>query len=318
MSVIIREGIYKGIDSIILENEGLRVEFLPKYGGKMASFYHKRTDREFLFQSDNEELKIPEYGADFSKFDSSGFDEVFPSIDSTFYPDGKWIGTLIPDHGEVWSLEWNLKVNNEELIFSVYSPRFPYKLEKKVELLDNKLRIDYQAINLSNEEFKFIWTAHALLNCDHKSTRIILPEGEDRIINVEASSQHLGSWGEIYSYPIAKLNTGKEIDLSRVEPKSVNNCEKFYIPHKLKEGSCGVEYTDTKERLVYHFPVDKVPYLGVWKTQGGYRGDYNIALEPCTGIYDDLYLADKIGRVASIAGQESYEWFLEMEVLVSK
>ncbi|GAB6098358.1 hypothetical protein JCM16358_02370 [Halanaerocella petrolearia] len=308
-----RRSSYKGLNSVILENERLKVVFIPEYGGKMVSLYHKLTDREFLFQSENE-LEVPDYGADFSNYDSSGFDEVFPSIDASFYPDGSWQGTSIPDHGEVWTLPWKMKINKEKINFSVYSPCFPYRLEKEISLEGPTLNINYKATNLSREEFKFIWCAHALLNCNAKNTKIILPEGENKIINVEKGSEHLGDWGQLHSYPIIEKEDGTEIDMSKVEPKSANNCEKFYIPHKLKEGRCGVEYTDTQEQLIYEFPVDKVPYLGVWKTQGGYRGDYNIALEPCTGIYDDLYLADRIGKISIIPAQETYEWYLKIKV----
>lgn len=298
----------------MLENERLKVEFIPKYGGKMASLYHKETAREFLFQSEQEKLKIPEYAADFSTYDSSGFDEVFPSIDASFYPDGAWKATPVPDHGEVWTLPWDLEIKDNKIKLAVTSPRFPYKLEKEVSLKDKKVRINYTATNFSHQEFKFIWCAHALLNCDPKYTKIIFPPGEDEIINVETASEHLGDWGEIYDYPIVTTENNTEIDMSRVEPQSANNCEKFYIPHELKEGRCGVKYEDTKERLIYKFPVNKVPYLGVWKTQGGYRGDYNIALEPCTGIYDDLYLADRINKVATIPAEDTYQWYLEMKV----
>nr|WP_281098778.1 DUF5107 domain-containing protein [Halobacteroides halobius] len=308
------QGTYKGLKSIVLENDLLRIEFLPQYGGKMASLSHKETDREFLFQSEQEKLEIPEYAADFLAYDSSGFDEIFPSVDASFYPDGDWKATPIPDHGEVWTLPWDLKVKDEVIKLSVVSPRFPYKLKKEINLENKKIRIDYTVTNFSRQEFKFIWCAHALLNCNPKHTKIIFPPGEDKIINLETSSEHLGDWGKIYDYPIVTTENNTEIDMSRVESKSANNCEKFYIPHKLEEGKCGVEYEDTQERLMYKFPVDKVPYLGVWKTQGGYRGDYNIALEPCTGIYDDLYVADKINKVATIPAQDTYKWYLEMKV----
>mgnify|MGYP006279754695 CR=1 FL=1 len=310
---MIQQGKYKGLDSIILENNFLKIEVIPQYGGKMVSFYHKQTEREFLFQSKEAKLELPDYGADFSEYDASGFDEVFPSIDASFYPkDSKWGGASIPDHGEVWTLPWVLEINDEKIKLVVISPKFPYKLEKEIKLKEKKVHIDYTVTNFSKQEFKFIWCAHALLNCDTKHTKMILPPGENKVMNVGTNSE-LGDWGAIHDYPVTKTKTGQEIDLSRIAPKSANNCEKFYVPQQLNTGYCGVEYQDSKERLMYSFPVDKVPYLGVWKTQGGYRGDYNIALEPCTGVYDDLYLADKIDKVAVVEGQDSYEWYLEMK-----
>ncbi len=312
--MLCKESKYKGLDSIVIENQSLRLEFIPEYGAKLASFYHKATKREFLFQSDTKKLRLPNYGADFSNYDSSGFDEVFPSIDPSFYPDNIWQGISIPDHGEVWTLPWEMEVKKDSLKFSVYSPCFPYKLEKKVTLVDRTLRINYQAYNLGQQEFKFIWAAHALLNCSQQSTKIILPPEVDEIINVETTSEHLGDWGARCNYPIAESIQGKTIDMSRVEAVSANNCEKFYVANKLTTGKCAVEYSDTQERLTYCFPVDKVPYLAIWKTQGGYRGDYNIALEPCTGAYDDLYLADRINKVAKIPAKGSYKWYLELTI----
>ena len=97
---------YKGLAAVALENDSLRLTLLPGYAWKIASLVSKKTGREFLFQSAAEELRVPEYGAAFSEYDSSGFDEVFPSIDACPYPDGSWAGMPIPDHGEVWALPW--------------------------------------------------------------------------------------------------------------------------------------------------------------------------------------------------------------------
>ena len=73
-----------------------------------------------------------------------------------------------------------------------------------------------------------------------------------------------------------------------------------------------MEHTDNGDKIIYRYDADKVPYLGVWKTQGGYRGDYNIALEPCTGVYDDLYVANKIKKAAVIAPLGQYTWQFKM------
>ena len=73
---------YKGLNAYQIENEFLSLLILPQYGCKLASLYKKDTGREFLFQSPREKLTPPPYAAAFSAYDSSGFDEVFPSIDA--------------------------------------------------------------------------------------------------------------------------------------------------------------------------------------------------------------------------------------------
>ncbi len=314
---MVKEASFKGLKSLQLENENLKVLFLPDYGSKMVSLYNKQTDREFLFQHPESKLKKPEYGANYAEFDASGFDEMFPTIDSTFYPDGPLAGTFIPDHGEVWTLKWSYVITGEKQIrFSVLSHKLPCKLTKSITLNKKGLKINYNVVNNSTDDLKFLWAAHPLLNCNHKYTKILLPPEVDRVINVESGNKHLGKWGTIHSYPLTNsLKTGESIDISRVSPPESGTCEKFYFPNSLQEGRSGVHYEDTDEKIIFEFPVDRVPYLGVWKTQGGFRGDYNIALEPCTAIFDDLYLASKIDRISQISAGGNYNWYLKIKLI---
>ncbi|MCG8571473.1 MAG: DUF5107 domain-containing protein [Spirochaetes bacterium] len=239
---------------------------------------------------------------------------MFPSIDGSFYPDGIWAGTPIPDHGEVWGLPWKCDVHCQEIQFSVHGVRFPYQIIKKITLNGWILNLNYQFINHSDYTFHFIWALHALLNGDAEDTIIHFPQEVKNIINVDNQSSYLGQWGEIYDYPIAHLANGSELDLSRLEPKKAKNHEKYYVPHPLTNGSCSIEYQKSRERLIYHFPVDKVPYLGIWKNHGWLKNDYNFALEPCTGLYDDLYLAHKMKKSAFIPPRSSYEFTFKMEI----
>jgi galactose mutarotase-like enzyme len=312
----IKKDVFKGIESLVLENEYIKAIFLPKYGSKLASLINKKTNREIFFQAKEEKLIVPEYSSKFSKYDSSGFDEVFPSIDEAPYPEGKHRNKIIPDHGEVWALSWDYEIKSDYIIFSVKSPVFDYIFSKKVKLNNNKLEFEYTVKNLNDEEFKYIWTPHALIN-PYDDAKIIAPERFNKIITVEHNSEHLGEWGTIHNYPMTiSKKTNKEIDMSLVEPVEANNCEKFYFLDKLEKNDvCGIEYTKTKEKVIYRFDTEKIPYLGVWKTQGGYRGDYNIAIEPCTGIYDDLYVANKIKKVASVDANSSVSWDFVIELV---
>lgn len=306
-----KQSVYKGITSIELENEYIKATFLPNYGGKLASFIDKKTNEELLFQSPKDQLTIPTYGSKFSDYDSSGFDDVFPSIDECIDPVTK---ETIPDHGEVWALPWQVKEEETALIFTVTSPKFSYRLSKKVELKENRLCFGYVLENLGGDTFYFIWTPHALLRAS-TNIRILVEQHLKKVISVEHSTEHLGEWGTIHEFPITKSKkTGKNIDLSLVEPVTVQNCEKFYFTEKVKAGVCGIINDETRRYLKYFYPPEKIPYLGIWKTHGGYRGDYNIALEPCTGVYDNLYVAKSIRKVSSVDGYKQFDWWFHMEV----
>ncbi len=307
--------VYKGLDAWTLENDALRLTFLPGYACKMASLINKKTGREWLFQSNNDTLRVPEYGASFAEYDSSGFDEVFPSIDACPYPDGSWHGMPIPDHGEVWAMPWESIHSPDDLAAKaiVQSQTLPYVFSKNIMLRNNEVLFEYRVENTSDEDFKFIWTPHCLLACS-PATRLLIPENLTEVMTVEHSSKRLGPWGTRHAYPQTTDIHGLKMDLAATEPRTVRNCEKFYFTQPNTAGWCGIEHTDTGEKLIYTYDADKVPYLGVWKTQGGYRGDYNLALEPCTGVYDDLYMASKIRRVAVVGPKSTYEWTFKMTV----
>ncbi len=300
---------YKGLHALCLENEFIALTFLPEYACKIASLIKKDTRREFLFQSGAERLSPPTYGASFAQYDSSGFDEVLPSIDAAPYPAGPYQGTPVPDHGEVWALPWQhiIHPTKDGLTAWVKSPALPYQFSRDLTLCGPEIRIHYTLENFSQTPFPFIWTPHCLLNCSPQ-TRLLIPDNLTEIMTVEHSSPNLGPWGTRHHYPHTVSAKGNPIDLSCTQPATDNSCEKFYFTQKNTQGWCGIIHQDNGDTLTYHYDADKVPYLAVWKTQGGYRGDYNLALEPCTGEWDDIYIAHKIRRVAVCEPKSKYEW----------
>ncbi|SDL04140.1 hypothetical protein [Halarsenatibacter silvermanii] len=316
MNTKLKESVYKGLSSVVIENDILRAEFLPVYGSKMVSLQDLRKGREFLFQRETDKLKKPPHGADFSQYDASGFDEMFPTIDASFYPEGSLQGLKLADHGEVWTESWQCSLDKSEktLDFAVELPRLKCRLHKKIELDENKIILDYGVHNNNDEPLIFLWAAHPLFKYE-QDMELMLPREVEKVINVEDKNLYLGRWGERHGYPftISRL-TGEELDLRSMDPSLPDSCQKFYTAGELTEGFCGVSYPETGARLEMYFPPEQVPYLGIWKSLGELKGDYNLALEPCTGAFDDLYLAHKTGRAAEVKPGSDYEWWLEMRI----
>ena len=77
-----RKSLFKKCHSINLENEVLRTIILPSMGGKVASIYRKDKDFELLYQNKEDVYRKPKIYDDFSEYDTSGFDDTFPTIDS--------------------------------------------------------------------------------------------------------------------------------------------------------------------------------------------------------------------------------------------
>lgn len=314
MEVNIYHTEYKDISCLVMENNKLSVKLLPKYGGKIQSIYDKELNKELLYQAASKSYIKSEYGESFANGEFSGFDEMFPSINSCFYHLCPWRGTTIPDHGEVWSIPWEYTIEQNSIKMSTYGVRFPYKLDKKVEFSgENKIKLTYKVTNLANHDFEFIWAAHPLFNCD-ENTVIVLPESVDKIINAFGGSERLGDYGAYHSWPVTHTVSGDAYNMSNICPETSKACEKYYVHGKIKEGWCAIYNTNTGSYVSLTFPVEQVPYLGIWLNEGGYLEQYNIALEPCTGSFDAVDIASLRGQVGLIKAKSACEWFLNIKV----
>lgn len=307
---------FKSLDSIVLENSSLRCEWIPSYGSKMVSLQKRSVvgSREFLYQAKTPSLIKPEYGASFAQFDMSGFDECFPTIDECEFPIGQKRGLKVPDHGELWASAWDVAANTgSEISFITDSPQFGYRLQKTAMLEDDCLTSRYELCLLPEREvLPFIWTPHALFQVG-ANTRFIIPNHMNKIITVTDRSGSLGENRTVHTYPRTVDENRKAIDLSKIEPKESNNCEKYYFLDKLNPDDL-FGFQDAEHQILMSVDSDKVPYLGIWKNQGGYNNDYNFALEPCTGIYDNLTNAYNNQQCASISKGETYHWSFSMRI----
>ena len=306
---------YKGLPATILENESLRLTFLPQYACKLVSLVSKRTGREFLFQPQEETITVPTYGNSFSSSDEGGFTEVFPSLETCPYPQEPFTGTIIPDHGEIWALPWSsvFSPNGYSVQATVESTNLPYALSRTTTLQNNEIHFDYTLQNNGDFPFKYIWMPYAVLACT-VHTKLLIPGNLQHIVSVSYSSLRLGAWGTAHTYPITKDIQHREMDLSQMEPPESHTCEKFYFTSTNQAGWCGIEHTDTAEQLSYMYDAEQLPYLGIWKNQGGCYGHYNLVLKPCTGVYDNLYLAHAIRRCSVVKPQSQVHWSLRMVI----
>jgi len=302
---------HKNVNALLMQSNSLAITIIPESGAKIQSIYDKEWQKEVLYQSRREEFRKSTYGAKFDSGDVSGFDEIFPSIDECFYPTWPWIGTLVPDHGEVWALPWDYKVDENSIILSVYGVRFPYKLEKKVEFLrDNCFRLSYKAFNLSDFDFDFIWSPHPYFVCD-EDTRVVLPPSVIKVISTCTLDNKLGEYGTIHPWPVTETSSGEKYNISDVlHPKYDGKCEKFYAIDKPLEGWCALHNTSSGEMIGLSYPNDKLPYLGVW--EGIINDQYITALEPVTGALDRLDMAKLASKAGVIKARSKYEWFLNL------
>lgn len=305
---------YKDKESLVLESPALRVEVLPFPGAKIASFVDKADGAELLIQRPGERYRDQPFGGLYTEAECSGFDDMFPTIDPCACELEPWRGTLMADHGEVWSLPWSVAESDDGVRLAVHGVRFPYTLEKRLRFAsDEVLRIDYTLRNESPFPFEFLWAAHVMTVLEEGS-RIFAPAGASEVVTLLSRSGRFGSYGDLHPWPafVAPDGSRHRADLAR--PASVRDSEKFYFRRPLPEGWAAVSYPSRGRALALSFPVASVPYLGILLNEGGWDGLYNLFLEPCTATFDRPDVAHLRGQGSRVEAKGTLTWYLTMAV----
>lgn len=288
---------WKNLQGIYSENERLSVVILPELGGKIASLYYKPQMFELAAQYSKESYELPSLDADFSLYDASGLDDTFPNIDAnTINYQGKEL--VYPDHGEIWSSPLDYEIKNDSIGFFYRSRRFPYSYEKEVSLEEDALVLRYRIINEKTEPFPCIWTFHGLFRYE-EDMKLIFPDKVKQFIKIFESPL------------VGDQYTCKSIN---IPPRNSNAMGKYYVDGKVDQGYCGYYYPKQRVQCLLKYDPVKLPYIGIWITAGGYRGDYNCALEPSNGFYDDVEIARKNGCLFFLEPNQPLEFSLRIEV----
>jgi len=167
MSSHLYESCYKDQPAMTLESDVLRAQFLPGTGAKMASLVYKPREFELLVQGPGDTYLTQPFGGEYVAGECAGFDDMFPTIDRCYCDQYPWQGIEMADHGEVWSLPWDLRTGADHIELGVHGVRFPYRLEKRAAFpTATTLRLDYRLTNLSHFDLDFVWAAHMMINLE--------------------------------------------------------------------------------------------------------------------------------------------------------
>jgi len=310
----VRDGRYKDQSSFILENQTLRAEFVA-HGGRMVSLRDKRIDHEFLFQQEEARYVRGEYGGLMANNQAGGYDDMFPTIVECYYQHFPWKGTAVPDHGEVWCLDWDMLREESSLAMSIHGVRFPYRLTRRVTMpAEDQIRLDYKLENFSAFPMWYLWSAHPILRVE-EGARIVLPE-ECRLATTGMSlSGRIGGYGHQFTWPICTDAQGKKHDLSLIRSPEAHDGTAYYFTDRLAHGHCSMKYPSIGRTLTLSFPPESIPYLGV-VTAEGIIGDprFLALLEPCTAPLARLDTLPQYTKDSLIAAKGTKEWFLTFSI----
>jgi hypothetical protein len=221
-----------------------------------------------------------------------------------------------PDHGELWSKEWDYKITGDSILFAASGVNADYGLSKQVTINDNRLLINYKLVNNSVFPLNYIWSAHPLLDVD-EGDRIIMPAGIDRLLLNWSSDKNIGTFGQYINWTGVN-GTGGSKRFHKIDSRDRGIALKGFTDC-LEKGFAGLFRTRKNESLLISFDSRKLPYVGVWLCLGGWPVDsqkkhFTIGLEPTTGRPDSLSESLKRNECSLIKPGEEQSWFIEFSL----
>lgn len=280
---------------VALSTPALRLEADPTCGGKLRSLVSLRSGREYFYQDTR-----PAFDGTkgYSYHDISGFDECFPTVAACRgrTPAGEMYDYA--DHGSLWQQAWEVREEGSTLEMTGEASDVNCTFSRRCSFpAEDTLRLDYRIRSFGRAPVPFVYSAHPLLAAN-EHTRVVLPPEMTRAFCYVAAPNSGLSDGAWFDLPCA-------LQQDLVGPFSL--CRRTFVKlfsDHLQEGRAVVEYPDTGERLVYTFDTTALPHLGLLAAQGHdslgdghFAGEFLLALEPTTGIGDDLPTCQKTGTL---------------------
>ena len=291
---------YRGLKTVVLENERLRILVLADKGADIYSFVDKRTDTDFMWRSPwgarDPRLFVPSTGDPqgmWLDYYEGGWQTVVPHGG---YPDSVY-GADMGLHGDINNMPWDAEIvedspDSVSVRFRARGVRMPVFVEKTMSLDSDSstLILEKAVTNEGEEDIEIVWLEHIAIGPPFLSDacRLYVPQ-ESRILTHPeqfVDSQKL-ALGADTPWPYSKTTDGDDMDFRQIPPKSDRSLDMAYFTG-MEEGWYALHNEQSGVGFAVTFPTDVFPYLWYWRNLGGgwgypwYGRCYNVGLEPCT------------------------------------
>ncbi len=295
---------YRGLKTVVLENELLKIVVLADKGADIYQFVHKPTDVDFLWRSPWG-VRDPSRFLPTSGSPMSVWLDVYEGGWQTVLPGGgfpsAYSGAEMGLHAEVNTMPWDCVITEDtpdraSIRCSVRAYRTPFFFEKTLTLTSGSpvLEIDETLVNEGEEPAHCVWGEHIALGPPFLSEDCVIDLPGGLVINhpTEFHPNNRLEPGLRRPWPMTESKDGSAVDLSRVPPKSIRAYDQSYITD-MPDGW----YAITNQRIGLGwgvlFPQEVFRYLWYWQSLGGgygypwYGRTYNVGLEPFTSYANE-------------------------------
>jgi len=314
-----KQTVWHGFAAIGLENSRACLKVIPELGARLVSLVDKVTDREWLVQPEQSRpaRKLP-YGEDFNSTTQGGWDEMFPTLLPETYPvAGKYADISLPDHGELWTANWELDAGADHgIVTAADGIAIPYRIIRKIDFLAlDEVLFSYELRNTGPQTLHYIWAAHPQFHAP-AGTKIVLPPQVDQVVKTLPLEwgPEWGAEGTINPWPHKTLDDGTQLAADTVRSVSAETGRKVYIQPQKPISWAGLVVHESDSSIWLAWDRNDVPYCGIWIDEGFLNSVPSVAIEPTTGYYDSLTKSWQNQRLSSIRPGDTKSWNLTVQL----
>lgn len=289
---------YRGLKTVVLENEHLRAVILADKGADVASLVHKPTDTEFLFRTPWG-VRAP------GTHVASDGDGVGAFVD---HYEGGW-QTILPNFGYVASykdasfglhgefgMPWDAQILEEgperaAVRFRVRLLRSPFVAVKELALEagSSTLIVTETVENVGAESVHLSYGHHLAYGAPFLSSDCVIDLPGGTVLGQPEVFHERNRLAPAFEshWPKAPTRDGAEVDLREIPSKDSGHYDMAYIAD-MPEGWYALTNRALELGIAVRYPVETFKYLWYWQMFGGGLGypwwgqTYNVGLEPVT------------------------------------
>lgn len=290
----IQDGLFIDQTPIVrLESDLLQVDIAPGVGGRIVNIVSKAANYQFLWHNERLQLARLPAGSEYDPNFYGGVDELLPNdIPEPIN------GVDSPDHGELWTLALDHRIEGDALVLSGVLPICGLGYTKKVSLRPGSPQIDlaYRLENLAGQRREFLWKLHAALKIG-PGDRIDCPARTARVVDLDWSRWHSL---KPFNWPHIE---GRRAD--QIPPRE--NSVDFLFLYNLAAGRMAWVNAARTLTFAYTFDPKVFPYAWYFASYGGFDGHYTAILEPCTTMPLSVNEAAKLGQCSALEPGQKIE-----------